>query len=436
MTKLEIDYMEYSSDALAQADYISDDSSHLQVYAESVIKTQGNYSLKVVADTSSIGLNLKKLILPSIDLSGVNDLKFDIRSNRTGQNIKLRLIKQAGGGIGTGGTITYDGLYTIHTFLTNDNFVATGNITTEILAVGGGGGGGGGASSGGGGGGGVAVATNFLLNSGTFPVVVGVGGNGGSAYGNGSNGTNSTISTITAVGGGAGSSDRAGHPTGYPGGCGGGGASTGTPLRAGGATTQTSGTGWTGYGFKGGDAVISGAPYPGGGGGGAGGAGSNSVSGGAGANGGNGRVSSITGTATYYGGGGGGSERVGNVGQGIGGLGGGGNASLDSPAGAGVNGLGGGGGGIGSGGAGARGGNGVVIIKYLTPSSELIKEFIPNIIIADEWQTIRLNISDISNTIKSTVSKIEIEIINDDAENIFYIDNFEVAQAIDIFGVI
>ena len=44
-----IDYMEYATDAAAQAAYVTDDDTALQSYSESSIKTQGDYSLKGVA---------------------------------------------------------------------------------------------------------------------------------------------------------------------------------------------------------------------------------------------------------------------------------------------------------------------------------------------------------------------------------------------------
>ena len=48
----ELDYMEYSSDASAQAAYVSNESVSLQCYSEPTIKTQGSYSLKAVAAIS------------------------------------------------------------------------------------------------------------------------------------------------------------------------------------------------------------------------------------------------------------------------------------------------------------------------------------------------------------------------------------------------
>jgi hypothetical protein len=46
---LEVDDMEYSSDALAQAAYVTNAAAPLQSYSESTIKTQGSYALKAVA---------------------------------------------------------------------------------------------------------------------------------------------------------------------------------------------------------------------------------------------------------------------------------------------------------------------------------------------------------------------------------------------------
>jgi hypothetical protein len=91
MATLEIDKMNYATDGAAQAAYVSDAPANLEVYSEDTIKTQGDYSLKVVADTSSVGKKLTHTLSPVSDLSGVNNLKFDIRSNVTGDNIKLSL---------------------------------------------------------------------------------------------------------------------------------------------------------------------------------------------------------------------------------------------------------------------------------------------------------------------------------------------------------
>jgi hypothetical protein len=81
----------------------------------------------------------------------------------------------------SGGSITVDGLYTIHTFNTNDTFVVTSNKLADILVVAGGGAGGPPAaannySGGGGGGGGVIATSSFPLVKGSYPVIVGAGG--------------------------------------------------------------------------------------------------------------------------------------------------------------------------------------------------------------------------------------------------------------------
>jgi hypothetical protein len=72
---------------------------NFQSYSESTIKTQGSYSLKGIASiTDSLNKTLTKTISPTIDLTGVNNLKFDIRASRTGSNIKIG-IRDSGGTI-------------------------------------------------------------------------------------------------------------------------------------------------------------------------------------------------------------------------------------------------------------------------------------------------------------------------------------------------
>lgn len=61
-------------------------------YSESVIKTQGSSSLKVIASkTISLNKTLTKSVSPTIDLTNINNLKFDIYASRTGSNIKIGL---------------------------------------------------------------------------------------------------------------------------------------------------------------------------------------------------------------------------------------------------------------------------------------------------------------------------------------------------------
>jgi len=91
MAQLEVDNFEYATDGDAQAAYVSDTPANLEVYSEDTIKTQGDYSLKVIADTSSQGAILTHTLSPKSDLTSVNNLKFDIRSNVTGANVKASL---------------------------------------------------------------------------------------------------------------------------------------------------------------------------------------------------------------------------------------------------------------------------------------------------------------------------------------------------------
>ncbi|MBU2523129.1 MAG: LamG domain-containing protein, partial [Nanoarchaeota archaeon] len=75
----------------------------------------------------------------------------------------------------TGGTITQDGNYTIHTFTSNDTFSVTTGCNVEVLVVAGGGGGGGNYGGGGGGGGGVVYNSTYSVTSSPINVTVGAG---------------------------------------------------------------------------------------------------------------------------------------------------------------------------------------------------------------------------------------------------------------------
>jgi hypothetical protein len=275
----------------------------------------------------------------------------------------------------TGGTVTYAGGYTIHTFTTSGTFTVYSAGDIELLVVAGGGGGG----SGGGGAGGMITASKSVT-TGTYAITVGPGGTGGGGGSSGgkddpTSGNDSTALGYTADGGGRGGGGSISGRVGSDGGSGGG---HGYDINT---TTRTSGT--SGQGNGGGRASRSSLGGAGGGGG-AGGAGNdgNEIYGG---NGGIGLQSSITGTATYYaGGGGGGLNQNDNVtyarpsGQTYGGFGGqggggtgttygyasGGTTVYASP---GTDNTGGGGGGtdpeLDTGG---DGGDGIVIIRYLT----------------------------------------------------------------------
>lgn len=263
--------------------------------------------------------------------------------------------------LATGGVITTEGDYTIHTFTNSGTFtiLRTAIDAVNILVVGGGGSGG--SRVGGGGGAGGAVYTAQVnLAVGEYAVTVGDGGAAvtsvDSTPAGGNDGENSVFNGVTGVGGGGGGA-YASPADGRNGGCGGG---------AGGYTAGVGGTGSQGHNGSAGIAQCAG------GGGGMGAAGA--VGGGAiGGVGGIGKeyvaFASVGGSpAGWFCGGGGGS---GDSGGGAGGQGGGGagNTGSQTPATSGTANTGGGGGGArnnydsGSIVSGA-GGSGIVIIKY------------------------------------------------------------------------
>jgi len=249
----------------------------------------------------------------------------------------------------TGGTITTDGLYTVHTFNSSGTFTVptglSGNAAVLVVA-----GGGAGAFSGGGGAGGLVYQSSHAVTSQTYNITVGDGGIIQAWDQPGGSGQNSIFDNIMAIGGGGGGKiDTAGVSGGSGGGAGGNSAVGGLIL---------GGSGTSGQGYVGGH-NDSYSCSPAGGGGGAGEAG-HEASPGIGGNGGDGLAYSISGSSVYYAGGGGGGSSCANGGSG--GLGGGGNASSN-----GLANRGGGGGGrrISSVSPGA-GGSGIVIIRYLT----------------------------------------------------------------------
>jgi len=277
------------------------------------------------------------------------------------------LVAENASTLNTGGTITVDGAYTIHTFLladTGTNFTAckAGNIEILVVAGGGGGGGGwGGIGGGGGGAGGLQYNASFAVTTQSYSVTVGVGGNGAESgdYAEAQNGGNSVFSTITSYGGGRGAQfAKTGTRNG---GSGGGGAWTDG---AGGVTPGTA-TQSPGFGYAGGNGKA-GAPSSGGGGGGGAGAVGSAGTISAGGNGGIGLAYSISGVSTFYAAGGGGGST--NVSYGSGGSSIGGNGGYSGTAGSNaiVNRGSGGGGGSQNTGGGGKGSAGIVIIRYLT----------------------------------------------------------------------
>ena len=262
----------------------------------------------------------------------------------------------------TGGNITTDGTYWIHTFNTSGTFTPAVNLTCDYLVVAGGGGGG--SNLGGGGGaGGYRASSSLSVPAASYSITVGAGGAAGAySTGQGGDGTNSSFYTISATGGGGGGNNIG---AGRSGGSGGGAARTGTPVGSGNAGGYSPVEGYAGG--------LGRNPYPSGGGGGAGGVGAAASAGtgaGLGGAGGVGVSNSISGTATYYAGGGGGCTYAQNGGKALGGNGGGGNGAgyvpYVAPTSGGTNLGGGGGGGTNDvGGNGASGGSGIVIIRYL-----------------------------------------------------------------------
>ena len=266
---------------------------------------------------------------------------------------------------GVGGTITYDGNYVVHTFLTNGSFNITSTNTVEVLVVGGGGSGGGTSYGGGGGAGGLVYNSSYRITSGNYSVVVGTGGSNG-------NGTISSFDNLIALGGGEGahSGDATNGSRGGSGGGGGGNDNANVGLATQGVT-NSSGEGWG----KAGGLGVNIVPNGGGGGGGAGEVGIAGDTGTPKGNGGDGKAYDINGSTVYYAGGGGGGRNSPTPGTGgEGGLGGGGDGSDsydDNNPTAGIPNSGGGGGGQ-SAGVGALGGSGIVIIKYLKTHNQSI----------------------------------------------------------------
>jgi len=268
----------------------------------------------------------------------------------------------------TGGTVTTDGDYKIHTFTSSGNFVVTSSATgVEYLVVAGGGGGG---DLGGGGAGGFRTATGFSVSNQTYAITVGAGGaDAASSQAQGSDGSASVFSTISSAGGGGGGAmnNTTSLAEGRDGGSGGGGGCHASSPYAG----QSGGSGNTpstspSQGNDGGNGVDSATISGGGGGAGAaGGTGSGSTAGVGGA----GTASSITGSSVTYSGGGGGCSYNGTPGPG--GAGGGGTGGTGAGAGSnsptsGSTNTGGGGGGMYNYNASyvGNGGSGIVILRY------------------------------------------------------------------------
>ena len=245
----------------------------------------------------------------------------------------------------TGGNTTEDKiinsiLYRVHTFTTVgvSSFLVSNVGSVEYLVIAGGGGGGSGYQGGGGGAGGL-LTGSLAITSGSYNITVGDGGTSNN------NGGNSIFSSITATGGGRGASEFSGYGAAAAGGSGGGGGH-GTGVYTGGAGTA----GPPVQGFAGGAGTVT--NFSSGGGGGASGTGETAdgdeVGG---AVGGLGLALDFNGVITTYSTGGKGSRR---------------NDNTTGVAGASNTGNGGGGSSNSASGTatGAKGGSGIVIIRY------------------------------------------------------------------------
>ena len=93
---VELDYFEYATDGAAAAAFVSNGGAELVVTSESTIKTQGSYSLKAIASTSSLNKTLTRTVSPVIDLTGQTKWKFDMRASRTGSNVKIGIHDSGG----------------------------------------------------------------------------------------------------------------------------------------------------------------------------------------------------------------------------------------------------------------------------------------------------------------------------------------------------
>lgn len=430
MATLEIDKMEYSSDAIALSAYITNSPTSLQCYSEATIKSQGSYSLKGIASTAASGMTISHNLSCPTDLTGVNNLTFDLRSSRTGENIKLGLYS---GAVPLGGSVFLSGGYEFHVFNQSGVFVLPAAATAEVLMVAGGGAGGGtsdGNGSGGGGAGGLLFygtggpktpnGAAISLTPGVYPVTVGTGGVAANGQ-QGNNGGNTTFTSLIASGGGGGGNRTAGP--GKAGGSGGGGTNV----------QPNGGAGVTGQGNKGGDGSYNSPYYGAGGGGGASAAGTNGTNMGGGVGGAGYSYATWCGTSVgdggAFAGGGGGESYTAAGGDGAGGLGGGGDGRWGTPSESGVPNSGGGGGGAGelTNGAAGSGGDGIVIIKIPAVSTTEKLSITPNITTAGEFQTIDWDISETATADKNNLNHLKIEIVNATAANTFYIDNLQIA---------
>jgi hypothetical protein len=254
----------------------------------------------------------------------------------------------------TGGTITTDGSFMIHTFLESGTLTCSESLRAEVLAVAGGGAG----FGGGGGAGGLLHEESYTILAGDNPVVV---GDGGLAEWDtdASHGKDSIFGTLHSIGGGG---MNMTDSNGEDGGSGQGGPTGGL---------YAFGHGIPGQGHDGGQGNFDGF-IPAGGGGGAGGVGETAPDGDNAGDGGPGITYDISGVDVCYAGGGGGAFHYADNGTvGVATCGGGNGSTTLGVGNPGVDGTGGGGGGGPYEGSAtvSKGGDGIIIIRYLRQTS-------------------------------------------------------------------
>jgi hypothetical protein len=307
----------------------------------------------------------------SVSATGDGTITYSLTSGSLPTGLSLNTSTGAITGTATGSTGTSNFTITAtdsQTQKSNRSFSITVNnvITTDYLVVAAGGGGG--RYGGGGGAGGLIYTTGINLTpSIVYTITIGAGGTVGDNIA-GTQGGNSSISgsgfsTVTSIGGGGGSGGDASGQVATSGGSGGGGASDGSGVGGKGVYPGSTYLSQTRQGYDGGSWTTNNNYMAGGGGAGAIGTSPSSAS----AAGGVGVASSITGTSVYYAGGGGGGGWNGQGAGGTGGGGAGGAYNVTPIVGTPNTGGGGGGGGYDSTyRAGAIGGSGVVILRFLS----------------------------------------------------------------------
>ena len=184
---------------------------------------RNGHNIQGIANDSLISTNRASLVLVYVD--STKGWLFTDEHNVA--DLKISFVAA------TGGTVTTDGNFKVHSFTGDGCFVVScsgssaGSNSVQALVVAGGGGGG---YSGGGGAGGFRLVSCHSINAQTYPISVGAGGTGSPvpAAAVAPSGANSVFSTITSAGGGGGGHyDQPTPRDGANGGSGGGGARSG-----------------------------------------------------------------------------------------------------------------------------------------------------------------------------------------------------------------